>query len=349
MNRIRGIERRVIEEETYKSQVLTLFTQIISSNKVIPLIITNSRDSILFSNNLSRNETSPSYLKRQLEKMKEGEEPLVVNISDQEKQLIYYRESSLLEKLKFYPVLQLLVIMIFIAISYIAFSAARSAEQNMVWIGMAKETAHQLGTPISSLLAWVELLKEADVDPAITTELEKDTMRLEKITERFSKIGSVPELYPTNVVEVIGNSVSYLKNRVSKGIELTFDSRGINELYIPLSGSLFGWVIENLVRNAVDAVERKSGKINISIEELDNTFIVDVKDNGKGISKSQQKTIFQPGFTTKKRGWGLGLSLSKRIIENYHNGKIFVKNSDHKKGTTFRIVLNKKNGHLRKK
>jgi signal transduction histidine kinase len=210
---------------------------------------------------------------------------------------------------------------------------------------MAKETAHQLGTPISSLLAWMELLKEENVSPAIMSELEKDMNRLERITERFSKVGSKPELYPENIYNQLLNTISYLQTRISKKITFEYNFSERDELYIPLSSSLFGWVIENIVRNSVDAIENNHGIIRFHVEKTEKEVLIDITDNGKGISKSKQKTIFQPGFTTKKRGWGLGLSLSKRIIENYHNGKIFIKNSEPNKATTFRIVLKKYDSH----
>jgi K+-sensing histidine kinase KdpD len=234
---------------------------------------------------------------------------------------------------------------LFIAIAYIAFSSARKAEQNMVWIGMAKETAHQLGTPISSLVALVELLKDEQVSANIIEELDKDAQRLEKITERFSKVGSQPELYPENLYQILNQTIGYLKTRVSSKIVFTTNFNEQNELYLPLSSSLFSWVIENLVRNSVDAIGNRPGTIEFEVQETSNEVIIDLKDNGKGIPKSKYRTIFNPGFTTKKRGWGLGLSLSKRIIQNYHKGKIFLKGSEPFKQTVFRIVLkNKKKG-----
>lgn len=325
------------------NEVNKFLNQVLAANNTIPIIVVDQEGNVNIDGNIKYTaKNKDKVLARELEKMKDHQEPIVIPLGGGVEQYLYYKESSLLEKLRYYPVFQMAVIILFITISYIAFSSARNAEQNLVWIGMAKETAHQLGTPISSLIAWVELLKEENTDSKIISELVKDTDRLEKITERFSKIGSNPELYPENIYEVLDNSIQYLKSRVSKKIEITQNFNVKNELYVPLSASLFSWVIENLVRNSVDAIENNHGVINIDLFEKDNDVIIDVTDNGKGIAKSKFKTIFQPGYTTKKRGWGLGLSLSKRIIEIFHGGKIFLKNSEPKKATTFRIILKNK-------
>lgn len=325
------------------NEVNKFLNQVLAANNTIPIIVVDQEGNINIDGNIKYTvKNKEKVLARELEKMKDHQEPIVIPLGGGVEQYLYYKESSLLVKLRYYPVFQMAVIILFIAISYIAFSSARNAEQNLVWIGMAKETAHQLGTPISSLIAWVELLKEENTDSKIITELVKDTDRLEKITERFSKIGSNPELYPENIFEVLDNSVQYLKSRVSKKIDIIQNFNGKDQLYIPLSASLFSWVIENLVRNSVDAIENNQGVINIDLYDKENEVIIDVTDNGKGIAKSKFKTVFQPGFTTKKRGWGLGLSLSKRIIEIFHGGKIFLKNSEPRKATTFRIILKKK-------
>lgn len=322
--------------------IVSFLLQILSTNTTIPIIIVENNGEINTARNIKYNpKNKDKVLARELEKMKARQEPIVIPFGDNEDMYLYYRESSLLVKLKYYPVFQLGVIMLFIVVAYLAFSSSRNAEQNLVWIGMAKETAHQLGTPISSLIAWVELLKDEKVDPSILKELGKDTGRLVEITERFSKIGSVPELYPENLYSQLLSSISYLQSRVSKKIEFTFNFNESNELYLPLSSSLFSWVIENLIRNSVDALENNHGHIEFNVQEKEKDVYIDVTDNGKGIPKSKFKTIFNPGFTTKKRGWGLGLTLSKRIIEIYHNGKIFIKNSEPKKATTFRIILKK--------
>jgi signal transduction histidine kinase len=254
--------------------------------------------------------------------------------------LLYHNESNILRNLRYYPFIQLIVVVIFILVAYFAFSATQRAEQNQVWVGMSKETAHQLGTPISSLMAWIELLKLQNVDENLIREFEKDTQRLEKITERFSKIGSKPELLPINVAEVLSSTVNYLKTRSSNRIkfETLFSEADVVET--PLNAALFSWVIENLCKNAIDAMDNQ-GTITIGLKEKNGTVVIDITDTGKGVHKSQFKTIFQPGYSTKKRGWGLGLSLAKRIVENYHKGKIFIKWSEIGKGTTFRIVLNR--------
>lgn len=324
------------------NDVSTFLNDILTSNTTIPIILVDDNNEINTDGNINYTpKNRDKVLAKELAKMKSMHDPIVIPLGGNDKQYLYYKESSLQVKLKYYPIFQLTVIILFIVIAYIAFSSARKSEQNLVWIGMAKETAHQLGTPISSLIAWVELLKEENISPNIITELGKDTNRLEKITERFSKVGSHPELYPENLYKQLLNSISYLQTRISKKIEFKYNFDASSELYIPISASLFSWVIENIVRNSVDSIEDKKGFIEFDVQEKDQEVIIDITDNGKGISKSKFKTIFQPGFTTKKRGWGLGLSLSKRIIEIYHKGKIFIKGSEPKKATTFRIVLKK--------
>jgi nitrogen-specific signal transduction histidine kinase len=334
--------RLIATYDNLGSEVNFFIMQVISTNTTVPIIVVNQQGEVDIDKNINYNpKNKDKILKRELEKMKAHQKPIVIPLGGGVEQQLYYRESSLLIKLKYYPIFQLGVIVLFIFVAYIAFSSARKTEQNLVWIGMAKETAHQLGTPISSLMAWVEILKEENTDSKIITELLKDTERLEKITERFSKIGSNPELYPENLYEILLNSISYLKTRISKKIEFSCSFDDSKQLYIPLSSSLFSWVIENLVRNSVDAIENKSGVISVDVNETEKEVIIDVADNGKGIQKSKFKTIFQPGYTTKKRGWGLGLSLSKRIIEIFHNGKIFLKSSEPNKSTVFRIILKK--------
>jgi signal transduction histidine kinase len=327
-------------DEDLGSEVYLFLNQVTSTNTTVPIIVVDQHGEINIDRNINYSpKNKEKVLKRILEKMKARQQPIVIPLGGGVEQYLYYKESSLLVELRFYPLFQMGVIFLFIAVAYIAFSSARRLEQNLVWIGMAKETAHQLGTPISSLIAWVELLKEENTDSKIITELDKDTDRLEKITERFSKIGSKPELYPENLYAVLLNSISYLKSRVSKKIEIQYQFDESMELFVPLSSSLFSWVIENLVRNSVDAIEDKPGKIIFDISVAEKEVVIEITDNGKGIPKSKFKTIFQPGYTTKKRGWGLGLSLSKRIIENYHLGKIMLKSSEPLKATTFRIIL----------
>jgi signal transduction histidine kinase len=225
-------------------------------------------------------------------------------------------------------------------VAYFAFSSSRKAEQNQVWVGMAKETAHQLGTPISSLMAWIELLSLKNVDQEILSEVGKDVNRLEIVAERFSKIGSATALAPTNIIETINNVINYMQSRTSSRVQYSIKTNGHSEIIVPINVALFEWVIENLCKNAVDAMEG-NGQIEITLYDQMQILFVDIKDTGRGISKSKYKTIFQPGYTTKKRGWGLGLSLTKRIIEDYHHGNIFVKSSEINAGTTFRIALKK--------
>ena len=320
---------------------ITFLVDIINRNTSIPIIIADSSNHILVEKNINYTEANKDrILVRELKKMKDENDPIIISVSETETQYLYYRSSILLENLKYYPIVQFAVILLFILVAYLAFSSSRNAEQNQVWVGMSKETAHQLGTPISSLMAWVELLKMQNIDESLILEFEKDTQRLEKITERFSKIGSVPELIRTDVAETIRSTVAYLKTRSSAKVKYVLDFGEEVKFEIPLNASLFSWVIENLCKNAIDAMNN-IGTIQISIIEKGDQIMIDLADTGKGISKSYFKTVFQPGFTSKKRGWGLGLSLAKRIVENYHKGKIFVKHSEINKGTTFRIILQK--------
>ena len=267
-------------------------------------------------------------------------QPIEVEIGDGSKSYIFYKESILLTQLKYYPYVMFSIIGLFLFVAYLLFSTARRVEQNQVWVGMAKETAHQLGTPLSSLIAWLEYLRSKGLDSETAVEIEKDVKRLETITERFSKIGSIPKLDTVDVVKVLNDAVNYMKLRTSKNVSFIIDSGNEKEVFGQLNVPLFEWVIENLIRNAVDAMDG-NGSIIISLSDQIQFVYIDITDTGKGIPKSKYKTVFEPGFTTKKRGWGLGLSLTKRIIENYHSGKIFVKNSETDKGTSFRIVLNK--------
>ena len=333
--------QRLINTDINSNQDITFLTEIINRNTSIPIITTDNLDVILADKNISyTEEKKEKVLARELQKMKEENAPISIEVSETETQYLHYRDSVLLENLKYYPLIQFAVVFLFILVAYLAFSSSRNAEQNQVWVGMSKETAHQLGTPISSLMAWVELLKMQNIDPKLIEEFEKDTQRLEKITERFSKIGSVPELIRTDVAETIRSTVSYLKTRSSLKVKYLLDFDEQAKYEVPLNASLFTWVIENLCKNAIDAMNNV-GTIQISLIEKGDQILIDVADTGKGISKSYHKTVFQPGFTTKKRGWGLGLSLAKRIVENYHKGKIFLKQSEINKGTTFRIILQK--------
>jgi len=334
--------RKLASPDINSNQDITFLVDIINRNTSIPIIIADSLDQILENKNISFSEDNKGkILLRVLQKMKEQNEPIIISISESEKQYLYYSDSVLLENLKYYPLIQFAVVFLFILVAYLAFNSSRNAEQNQVWVGMSKETAHQLGTPISSLMAWVELLKMQNIDENLIQEFEKDTQRLQKITERFSKIGSIPELIDTNVAETVRSTVEYLITRSSGKVKFILDFDQYKNYEVPLNASLFSWVIENLCKNAIDAMNN-SGTIQVSINEKGSQVFIDVSDTGKGISKAYFKTVFQPGFTTKKRGWGLGLSLAKRIVENYHKGKIFLKQSEINKGTTFRIILNKR-------
>ena len=333
----------------------SLAIKVISENNNIPVILVDACDSILENRNFQNFTKTDSFfinlgiitpqiidnkfLRSELNEIKEGgDEPIEINIIG-DKQWIYYKDSALLYRLRYYPVYQLGFIGLFMFIAYFMFSASRRSEQNKVWAGMAKETAHQIGTPLSSLMAWTELLKEKEGTEQMVTEMEKDIQRLETITERFSKIGSKSELQKRDIVSLVSQSIEYLKARMPVNTE--FDIQvPVKEIIIPLNSVLFEWVIENLVTNAVDAMKGK-GKISVSITEEENKIVINISDTGDGIDRSIIKNIFKPGVTSKKRGWGLGLSLSKRIIEEYHKGSIFVMKSEKGKGTTFTIRLPK--------
>ena len=323
------------------NQDITFIFQVIKNNETVPVIVTDNKDSIVFVRNLdSLKINDTTYLKSRLTDMKAHCDPIEIVISEKLTQFVYYEDSTILIRLLYYPYIQLAVIFLFILVAYFAFSSSRKAEQNQVWVGMAKETAHQLGTPISSLMAWIELLSLKNVDQEILLEIGKDIKRLEIVTERFSKIGSGTSLVPINVIEVLNNVISYMRTRTSSKVQFILKFPNSGELLVPLNPALFEWVIENICKNAIDSME-SSGTIEISLYDQMQMLFIDIKDSGRGIPKSKYKTVFQPGFTTKKRGWGLGLSLSKRIIEVYHNGKIFVKSSEINVGTTFRIALKK--------
>ncbi|WP_372746386.1 sensor histidine kinase [Lutibacter sp.] len=320
---------------------ISLEDKIISKNNNIPMIITNEKDSITEWANLDTIKSQEkNYLKSQLNSMKKQNEPILVSHNKGEiKQYIYYKDSDLLTKLKYYPIALILILFLFASVIYLFFKSNKVAEQNILWTGMAKETAHQIGTPLSSLLGWIEILRLENTDENTVAEIEKDVERLNTIAERFSKIGSYPVLKEHNIVEATQNSFHYLQSRSSKQVEFNFKSVE-NNIPVNLNIQLFSWVIENLVKNAIDAMEGK-GKISLSISEKEKEVFIKITDNGKGIPKNLQQKIFAPGFTTKKRGWGLGLSLAKRIIEDYHNGKIVVQKSEIGKGTTFLISLKK--------
>ncbi len=311
---------------------------VIQNNTTVPVILIDSGGNIISHRNLdSLKALNEKYVKAQLVIMKKGKKFIKIDIGGNNSNYIYYTDSYLLQQLIYYPYIQLGVILLFIFVAYLAFSSSRKAEQNKVWVGLTKETAHQLGTPTSSLLAWTEILKDKVSEKELVSELEKDVKRLEIITDRFSKIGSKPALKTSDLIEIIQSAIKYLKSRTSDKIEFHIEPNS-NQILVPLNQSLFEWVIENICKNAVDAISDK-GKITITVKQIKSKVVIDISDTGKGIPKSKFKTIFKPGYTTKARGWGLGLSLVKRIIENYHNGKIFVLSSEPGLGTTFRILL----------
>jgi two-component system, sporulation sensor kinase D len=319
---------------------ITLPDKIITTNNSIPLILVDDKGEIIYANNLdSIKSLDPTFLKKQLAIMKTQNQPIEIIYDGENKQFIYYKNSDLLNKLTYYPLALILILVLFLAVIYFFYSSNKAAETNKLWTGMAKETAHQIGTPLSSLLGWIEILKMEKVDETYIHEIEKDVHRLNTIANRFSKIGSKPALKKENIVAITKQAFDYLESRSSKQISFSFSSSD-DEIYAKLNIELFGWVIENLIKNAIDAMLGK-GELILVIEETTKKVKITVSDSGKGIPKKLFKQIFKPGFTTKKRGWGLGLSLSKRIVSDYHNGKIFVKRSELEKGSAFEILLDK--------
>ena len=323
-----------------------LLNKIIQGNTTIPVIIFWNSGELLDSRNVlslkqetdsTFTENKDSYLKAKAQQFKKRHEPIVIQFDENSSLYVYYDDSTVLKNLQLFPFVQLAVVFIFIAVSFLALNSAKKAEQNRVWVGLSKETAHQLGTPISSLMAWVEYLKAKDLDSKLLTEMDKDVQRLKTIAERFSKIGSNTEPELMNLSEAISRAIEYMGKRISSkvDIQMHFPEEPICVL---MNESLFGWVIENLIKNAVDAMDGQ-GLITISAFVKGKKAILDISDTGKGIPKSKFDAVFQPGYTTKKRGWGLGLSLVRRIIESYHKGKISVYKSEIGKGTTFRIEL----------
>lgn len=322
----------------------------------VPIIEATEKDSITNWVNLDSNKVEEgwpsgdttkaynnnSYLKAKLQRYKESNIPVqwINPLDSTERNFYYYGETKLLNEVRYYPIVQLLIVSLFIIITLLALRSNYRSTQNQVWAGMAKETAHQLGTPVSSLEGWLEILKETPGTEKIIPELEKDITRLRLVSDRFGKIGSTPQLEPLNVIKQVQDMIDYVRKRASGKVIFGLETQGKAEVNAQLSGPLFDWVIENLLKNALDAMEGK-GSIHVDIMEQTENIVIDVTDTGKGISKQNVGKVFKPGFTTKKRGWGLGLSLSRRIIEQYHKGSLTVKNSEPGKGTTFRIVLKK--------
>ena len=318
----------------------SFFQETVINSASVPVIITDSTQiNVIAAGNIDSSIiAAPFKVNARLEKMREENDPIVLEWLDHGKCYVFYEESSVLKQLRLFPYIQYSIIFVFLLIAYLLFSVTKRSEENRVWVGMSKETAHQLGTPISSLMAWTELLKEMPVDPSIPQEIGKDVHRLETIAQRFSKIGSVPVLEQTDIVPIIENFTNYLQTRISSMVHIHFEKPD-HPIVLPLNQQLFEWVIENLCKNSADAMNGK-GDITISITEEKNKVYIDITDTGKGIPPKMQKRIFSPGYTSKSRGWGLGLTLAKRIIQNYHRGKLFVKSSVIDQGTTMRIQLN---------
>ncbi|HTE26978.1 sensor histidine kinase [Flavitalea sp.] len=317
---------------------------IIAENKTIPIIVTDEKGAILDHVNLDSAsvKNDPGYVAKKMKEFKsENGSVEWSNPSDSsERNIYYYGHTSLLNQVKYYPLVQLLIISLFIIITITALSSRYQSVQNQVWAGMAKETAHQLGTPLSSLHGWVEMLKDNPDNEMMVQEMSKDVERLRLVSDRFGKIGSTPQLESHDILSQVNSMVEYIRKRAPGKVKFSVDNHGSNVLIARISPPLFDWVIENLLKNALDAMEGK-GEIKVDLQEDKTYVVIDVTDTGKGIPKQFVKEVFKPGFTTKKRGWGLGLSLSKRIVEQYHSGQIFVKTSEQGKGTTFRIILKK--------
>ena len=320
----------------------SFFEETVINSASVPVIITDSTQiNVIAAGNIdSAVIMSPFKVNAQLEEMRKENDPIVLDWLDHGKCYVFYEESSVLKQLRLFPYIQYGIIFVFVLVAYLLFSVTKRSEENRVWVGMSKETAHQLGTPISSLMAWTELLKEMPVDQSIPTEIGKDVHRLETIAQRFSKIGSVPVLEETDIVPIINDFTSYLQTRISSMVKIHFEKPD-HSIVLPLNKQLFEWVIENLCKNSADAMDGK-GDITITLTEDKNKVYVDVTDTGKGIPPKMQRRIFSPGYTSKKRGWGLGLTLARRIIQNYHRGKLFVKSSVIDQGTTMRIQLKAK-------
>jgi hypothetical protein len=339
MNLLANAQKALVNAD--ENTDLDLPLEILNNNHSVPVMLTMYGDKIISSVNVPEKimedeQKSLSYLKN----LKQENDPIVIEYAPGKFQKLYYGNSELINKLKYYPIALLLIIFLFGALIYNFYKSTKMATQNKLWAGMAKETAHQIGTPLSSLIGWVEILKTEEIDPSITVEIEKDIDRLQTITDRFSKIGSIPALEVHDIVSETLSSYEYLQSRFSKQVTFSYDGP-TEPIFAMINPTLHSWTIENLVKNAIDAMKGK-GTLDLHIEQDAHHVKINIKDSGTGILKKQFKTIFEPGFTTKKRGWGLGLSLTKRIVEEYHRGKIKVLHSEIGKGTTFQISLNKK-------
>jgi len=325
---------------TIDDLVKSFISETVINSASVPVIITNEeQDSVIAAGNIRQlGEDSNTYTQEELIRVMKGNNAIEVELAQGRKNYIFYQSSYIVSLLKYFPFIFLAIIALFLFVAYLLFSTARRSEQNQVWVGMSKETAHQLGTPLTSLIGWVELLKEKGVDGEAIQEIEKDIQRLQVVTERFSKIGSTPELRPENLYEVLEVIIQYMRKRTSSKIVYDFRYALPEKVNVPLNRPLFEWVLENLFRNSIDAISGP-GIITVEVSQHGRFYAVDVTDTGKGVSRNQFKAIFRPGYTTKKRGWGLGLSLTRRIVNEYHKGRIFVKWSEQGKGTTIRILL----------
>lgn len=329
---------KTLNKPTSNQEETVLASFILTSNNSIPLIITTDKGVVIDFKNVDTTQTknTPRLIKEKLAEFKEMHEPIIADWGTG-RNYVYYGETFLLTQLRYYPYVQIGIIFLFLIVVIFALSASYRSLQNQVWVGLSKETAHQLGTPLSSMEGWLELMRENDPDSEAAKEMQKDLDRLKLVADRFSKVGSEPKLQEENLAERLSEIVAYMQKRSPLKVAISLHIKE-REIPVNISGPLFDWVMENLIRNALDAMEGK-GTIDITVTNQPQQVIIDVQDTGKGIPKYQVKKIFNPGFTTKKRGWGLGLSLSRRIIEKYHHSSIFVKQSEVGKGTTFRIVL----------
>ena len=329
--------KELIRLEKQRDSLLQSFNnELINNQDLVPVLLVDARTNQVIGSNLKKDKITPEALSGTISELKLQNEPIVIDFQNGQRNILYFDDSEELKRLQYFPYIIFFIIGMFVFIGYLIFSTFRKAEQNQVWAGMAKETAHQLGTPLSSLMAWIQLLEDQHADPMITSEMQKDVDRLEKITDRFSKIGSGAKLEVSDLNVTVQNVVEYLRPRVSSKVHIEFTA--ISELPILHNAPLMEWVIENICKNAVDAMEG-SGSLQLTIHSTPEWAHIDIKDSGKGIAPNQLKTIFQPGFSTKKRGWGLGLSLVKRIVTEYHKGKVFVLESQVNLGSTFRISI----------
>lgn len=332
--------------EADDSADLSLVLKVLDENNTIPVVVQGKDGMVTEYRNVkisaSNKSDSVKYVNKVAQQMKAAGQVIRIPLANNHNDYIEvcYDESLMLRRIAIYPYIQLGVVMLFVVVAIFALLTSKRAEQNKVWVGLSKETAHQLGTPISSLMAWLAILKESYPNDKLLPELDKDVQRLQLVADRFSKIGSIPEPVPASMNEVLDHVVDYMDRRTSKKIQMIADLPD-EDIIIKMNASLFEWVIENLCKNAVDAMGGECGQIVLHLEQLENKVVVEISDTGKGIKKKNIKNVFRPGFTTKQRGWGLGLSLAKRIVEDYHHGKIFVKSSELGKGTTFRIELKK--------